>query len=346
MWKKILKVCSELLVGAVVVGGAVYYYQVILASGGTAKKRAAVTPSVVAEVQKKVQFADVIEALGTGSAKEAVEITATVTAKVVEIKFEDGDRVKAGQLLVTLDPTQYNQQRLQYQTALDDYNRLVPVYEAGGISAQQLEQTKAALDVQKEVLDNLRKNIEMRSPIAGVVTARNYEAGNLFTGTPVLHVMQINPLKIIANIQEQYYPAVKLGMPVEIRTDIFPGEVFAGKVSLIYPALDASTRTFTVEVTVPNGNEKLRPGMFARSTFNMGDKEGIMVPDVAVLKQVGSSERYLYVVKDGKAERRSVKVGRQIGSDVDILSGVADGEQIAVTALSRLADGVEVEVKE
>ena len=119
--------------------------------------------------------------------------------------------------------------------------------------------------------------------------------------------------------------------------------MFAGKVSLIYPALDASTRTFTVEVTVPNGNEKLRPGMFARSTFNMGDKEGIMVPDVAVLKQVGSSERYLYV---GKAERRSVKVGRQIGSDVDILSGVADGEQIAVTALSRLADGVEVEVKE
>ena len=284
------------------------------------------------------------------AALRVIEQNEVYTSEIEPYKENDitpaVSRVKARQLLVTLDPTQYNQQRLQYQTALDDYNRLVPVYEAGGISAQQLEQTKAALDVQKEVLDNLKKNIEMRSPIAGVVTARNYEAGNLFTGTPVLHVMQINPLKIIANIQEQYYPAVKLGMPVEIRTDIFLGEVFAGKVSLIYPALDASTRTFTVEVTVPNGNEKLRPGMFARSTFNMGDKEGIMVPDVAVLKQVGSSERYLYVVKDGKAERRSVKVGRQIGSDVDILSGVADGEQIAVTALSRLADGVEVEVKE
>ena len=268
------------------------------------------------------------------------DITPAVSGVHIDrILVDVGSRVKAGQLLVTLDPTQYNQQRLQYQTALDDYNRLVPVYEAGGISAQQLEQTKAALDVQKEVLDNLKKNIEMRSPIAGVVTARNYEAGNLFTGTPVLHVMQINPLKIIANVQEQYYPAVKLGMPVEIRTDIFPGEVF-------YPALDPATRTFKVEVKVPNAKRTLRPGMFARSTFNMGDKEGIMVPDVAVLKQVGSSERYLYVVKDGKAERRSVKVGRQIGSDVDILSGVADGEQIAVTALSRLADGVEVEVKE
>ena len=263
------------------------------------------------------------------------------------ILVDVGSRVKAGQLLVTLDPTQYNQQRLQYQTALDDYNRLVPVYEAGGISAQQLEQTKAALDVQKEVLDNLRKNIEMRSPIAGVVTARNYEAGNLFTGTPVLHVMQINPLKIIANIQEQYYPAVKLGMPVEIRTDIFPGEVFAGKVSLIYPALDASTRTFTVEVTVPNGNEKLRPGMFARTGFNMGEKEGVMVPDVAVQKQVGTAERFLYVIKgDSVAERRRVEVGRQVGDRVDILSGVAPGERVAVTALSKLFDGAKVEVKQ
>lgn len=262
------------------------------------------------------------------------------------ILVDVGARVKQGQLLVTLDPTQYNQQRVQYQTALDDYNRLVPVYEAGGISAQALQQSKAALDVQKEVLDNLRKNIEMRSPITGVVTARNYEAGNLFTGTPVLHVMQLNPLKIIANIQEQYYPAVKIGMPVEIRSDIFPGEVFAGKVSLIYPALDASTRTFTVEVTVPNGNERLRPGMFARAIFNMGDKEGVMVPDVAVMKQMGSSERYVYVIKDGKAVRRSVKVGRQVGSNVDILSGVEAGEAVAVTGLSKLTDGAEVEVKE
>ena len=117
-------------------------------------------------------------------------------------------------------------------------------------------------------------------------------------------------------------------------------------VSLIYPALDPSTRTFTVEITVPNANEKLRPGMFARSIFNMGDKEGIMVPDVAILKQVGSAERYLYVIKDGKAERRSVKVGRQVGKNVDILSGVSAGEEVAVTALSRLDDGVEVEVKE
>ena len=275
------------------------------------------------------------------------DITPAVSGVHIDrILVDVGSRVKAGQLLVTLDPTQYNQQRLQYQTALDDYNRLVPVYEAGGISAQQLEQTKAALDVQKEVLDNLKKNIEMRSPIAGVVTARNYEAGNLFTGTPVLHVMQINPLKVIANVSEQYFRDVKVGMPVDLHVELFPDREFRGTVSLIYPALDPATRTFTVEVKVPNDAETLRPGMYARTTFDMGRKQGVLVPDVAVQKQVGSSEKYLYVVRDGVAERRAVKVGRQVGDEVDILTGLEPGEQVAVTALSKLSDGVQVEVKE
>ncbi|MEG1406053.1 MAG: efflux RND transporter periplasmic adaptor subunit, partial [Alistipes sp.] len=118
-----------------------------------------------------------------------------------------------------------------------------------------------------------------------------------------------------------------------------------GNVSLIHPALDPTTRTFTVEVRVPNGDKKLRPGMFARAIFNMGQKEGIMVPDVAVMKQVGTAENYLYVIKEGKVERRGVKIGRQVGSNVDILSGVALGEDVAVTGLSKLSNGITVEVK-
>ena len=241
---------------------------------------------------------------------------------------------------------QYTQQLVQLKTVEDDYNRLLPVYEAGGISTQQIEQAKAQLDVQREVVANLKKNIEVRSPISGVVTARNYESGDLFAQQPILHIMQIDPLKVIANISEQYFPNVKVGMPVELKVDIFPDQTFTGTVSLIYPALDASTRTFTVEVTVPNGNEKLRPGMFARSTFNMGDKEGIMVPDVAVQKQVGTAERFVYVIEgDSVARRRRVDVGRQVGDRVDILSGIEAGEPVAVTALSKLFDGAKVDIK-
>lgn len=262
------------------------------------------------------------------------------------ILVEVGDPVREGQLVVTLDPTQYTQQLVQLKTVEDDYNRLLPVYEAGGISAQQIQQAKAQLDVQREVVANLKKNIEVTSPIAGVVTARNYESGDLFAQQPILHIMQIDQLKVIANISEQYFPNVKVGMPVKLAVDIFPDEEFTGTVSLIYPALDPSTRTFKVEVKVPNAKRTLRPGMYARATFDLGGKEGVMVPDVAVQKQVGTAERYVYViVGDSVAERRSVKVGRQVGDRVDILQGVAAGEPVAVTALSKLFDGAKVDVK-
>lgn len=262
------------------------------------------------------------------------------------ILVDVGDRVAEGQLLATLDPTQYNQQQVQLRTIEDDYNRLKPVFEAGGISQQQFDQARAQLDVQREVVANLKKNIEVRSPISGVITARNYESGDLFAQQPILHVMQIEPLKVLVNISEQYFPFVKKGMPVDLQVDIFPDRTFTGTVSLIYPALDASTRTFKVEVKVPNPDRLLRPGMYARTTFDMGSKEGIMVPDVAIQKQVGSAERFLYVIKnDTVAERRRVELGRQVGDRIDVLSGIEPGEAVAVTSLSRLFDGARTEVK-
>ena len=298
--------------------------------------------AVAAPVQLAEEFTSEIEPY-----KENDITPAASGVHIDRILVEVGDPVRQGQLIVTLDPTQYTQQLVQLKTVEDDYNRLLPVYEAGGISAQQIEQAKAQLDVQREVVANLKKNIEVHSPITGVVTARNYESGDLFAAQPILHIMQIDPLKVVANISEQYFRNVKVGMPVDLKVDIFPGETFPGTVSLIYPALDPATRTFKVEVKVPNAKRTLRPGMFARTGFNMGEKEGVMVPDVAVQKQVGTAERFLYVIKgDSVAERRRVEVGRQVGDRVDILSGVAPGERVAVTALSKLFDGAKVEVKQ
>ena len=264
-----------------------------------AEDKGVLTKSAVAE-EASVQLTEVF----TSEIEPYKENDITPAASGVHIDriyVEVGDPVREGQLVVTLDPTQYTQQLVQLKTVEDDYNRLLPVYEAGGISTQQIEQAKAQLDVQREV---------------------------------------------VANISEQYFPNVKVGMPVKLAVDIFPDEEFTGTVSLIYPALDPTTRTFKVEVKVPNAKRTLRPGMYARTTFDMGSKEGVMVPDVAVQKQVGSAERYLYViVGDSVAERRSVKVGRQVGDRVDILSGIEAGEPVAVTALSKLFDGAKVDIK-
>ncbi len=274
-----------------------------------------------------------------------VDITPAASGvRIDKITVDVGDKVSEGQLLVSLDPTQYIQQMLTVKTLEDDYNRLKAVYDAGGISLQTLEQAKSSYDVQAEAANNTKKNIEILSPISGVVTERNSEEGNLFSNAPILHISQINKLKVLVNIPEQFFPNVKVGMPVDISLDIYPGETFDGRVSLIYPALDAQTRTFTVEVTVPNSSERLRPGMYARAEFLMGTKDGIMVPDIAVQKQFGSAENYVYVVKGGKAERRSVSAGRMVGSMVDILSGVELGEEVIVTAFSRISDGTAVEI--
>lgn len=317
------------------------------------KKQTAAVEQTEERVRTKVQTAERAEVRLTEEYTSEIDpwkendITPAASGVHIDrILVDVGDRVSQGQLLVTLDPTQYNQQMVQVKTLEDDYNRLKPVYEAGGISAQQLDQAKAALDIQKEVAANLKKNIELRSPITGVVTARNNESGDLFMNMPVLHIMQIDRLKVIANIPETFFPNVKVGMPVTVTVDALPGERFEGKVALIHPALDAATRTFTAEVELKNPGNKLRPGMFARTIFDMGRKEGIMVPDVAIQKQVGSSERYLFVIKEGKAERRRAVLGRQVGSMVDVLEGVEAGEQVAVTALSRLSQGVEVEIVE
>lgn len=275
------------------------------------------------------------------------DITPAASGVHIERILADvGDPVRAGQLVVTLDPTQYNQQCVQLRTIENDYNRLKPVYDAGGISSQQIDQAKARLDMQREVVANLKRNIEVHSPITGVVTARDYEPGDLFAQKPILHIMQIDPLKIIVNISEQFFPNVRVGMPVALHVDIFPEERFEGRVALIHPALDPATRTFTVEVRVPNPRHTLRPGMYARTVFDMGQKTGVMVSDVAIRKQHGSSERFLYVIrKDSVAERRSVEVGRQVDDRIDILSGVAPGEQIAVTSLSKLYDGAKVRIE-
>lgn len=261
-----------------------------------------------------------------------------------QIKFDVGDRVKEGEIVATLNRTSLKQLEINLATVEDSYNRMKPVHEAGGISDQQFTELSNTLSLQKELVNQMRKNSEIKSPISGIVTARNYENGDLFSGMPILHIMQINRLKVMANVSEQYYPNVKVGQTVEITVDIFPGEVFEGKVSRINPALDSATRTFGVEVTIPNANERLRPGMYARAMFNMGQRDAVMIDDIAVQKQSGSSERYVYVVKNGVAEYRLVDDGRKIDGKVEIRKGLEAGEEVATTSFVRLMDGKAVEV--
>ena len=280
-------------------------------------------------------------------------ITPQMSLRIDAINVNVGDHVRKGQLVAKLDKNQYNQSSVQLKNAEQNLQRMKSVYEAGGVSKSQIDELETSVSVLRETVANLERNIELRSPFDGVITGRYNEPGDLFTmagnadgGVGVLQVMQINKLKAVVAISEQYYPQVYKGMKVEVTADVFPDQVFEGTVNIVYPSINASTHTFNVEVIVPNAKEILRPGMFARTEFNMGSRKGVVVPDVAIQKQMGVNDRYVYVVKDGAAERRVVTIGRQVGDKVEILSGVSEGESVAITSLSKIRNGSLVEVVE
>lgn len=264
--------------------------------------------------------------------------------RIEKIYVEVGDRVHKGQVLVQLDASNLRQLKLQLENQKVEFKRTEQLYQVGGASKAEYDNAKLQLDVYSTQLRQLAENTQLVSPINGVVTARNYDDGDMYGGNPVLTIEQLNPVKVLVNISEVYYKKVSNGMPVDIQLDAYEDEAFSGKVTIVYPTIDEATHTFPVEVTINNANQKVRPGMFARATVNFGVKNHVLVPDEALVKQIGAGDRYVYVHKGGKVSYNKVELGKHIGNKYEILSGVNPGDEVVVAGQSRLANGKEVEV--
>ena len=129
------------------------------------------------------------------------------------------------------------------------------------------------------------------------------------------------------------------------KRQVYGDEIFTGNISLIYPTIDAVTRTFQVEIKLDNRDQRVRPGMFARATLNFGTADNVVVPDLAIVKQAGSGDRYVFVYKDGKVSYNKVELGRRMGTEYELKSGVPDNSQVVVAGQSRLVNGMEVAVE-
>ena len=280
----------------------------------------------------------------TVEADKVNNIAPAMGGRIREIYVDVGANVRKGQVLVAMDASTFSQQETQVATLRRDYERYKELYEVGGISKQQLDQAKTQLDVAETAMGNLGENTRLVSPLSGVVTARNHDPGDVAMQLPILTIESINPVKVTLSVSERYYSEVTVGMPVEAQTDALGDEVFQGKISLIYPTIDPVSHTFTVEVTVPNGNQRLRPGMFARVRMNFGSNERPLLSDMAVLKQVGSNDRYVFVEENGKAVYTLVQLGVRINDKYEILSGLNAGDRVIIHGNTNLIDGSEVEV--
>ncbi len=272
-------------------------------------------------------------------------ISPSAPNRIKTIAAEVGDQVRRGQVLVTLDGASLDQLKINLDQLERDYNRAVTLLEIGAGTQQSVDQLKAQLDAARSQYNNARENTVLVSPVSGVVTARNYDPGDMTGTQPVLTVGQLSPVvKIIINASESDLTKISRGKQVSIAFDALPDEQFEGTVARVYPSVDPTTRTFEAEIQIKNPGERLRPGMFARVTLDHGSQQRVVVPDRAVVKQTGSGNRYVYVYSNGRVSYNRVELGRRLGDAYELLSGVADGDTVVVGGQSRLADGVEVEI--
>lgn len=299
-----------------------------------------------------------VETVTVQDIEQLREFTATVQAhtrnniapqapfRIEKVYAEVGDRVRAGQLLAKMDATSLKQTKIQLDNQEVEFKRIDELYKVGGISKSNWDAQKTAVEVARTAYKNLVENTQLLSPISGVITARNYDSGDMYNGgTPIFTVEKIRPVKLLVNVSESLFTKVKKGKEAEVKLDVYGEEIFKGNVSLVYPTIDPATRTFTVEIQIQNADEKVRPGMFARVTMDFGEERRVVAPDRAVVKQAGAGDRYIYVYRQGKVSYQKVELGRRMGDRYEVISGVEDGDQVVVTGQSRLTNGMEVELE-
>jgi RND family efflux transporter MFP subunit len=302
-------------------------------------------PRIEVDVAHSRNVAQVKTYTATVEADNINNITPSSPNRIKTITVEVGDRVRKGQTLATLDPVNINQTKLNLEQTKREYDRAVTLLEIGAGTQQTVEQLKTQLDVAQTQYKNLLENAVLTSPINGVVTARNYDPGDMSSTLPIVTVGQLSPVvKVMINVSENDLTLVHAGMPVDVTFDAFQGETFNGKIERIHPTVDTATRTFSVEVQINNTDERILPGMFARVEINLGNKDNVVVPDRAIVKQTGSGNKYVYVYNNGTVSYHKVELGQRLDDAYEMLSGINDGDTVVIAGQTKLADGVKAEI--
>lgn len=286
-------------------------------------------------------------------ADEQVFYAPAQACRIGKIYVEVGDHIKKGDLLVEMDPTNLYQAQVRFKNVETEYQRALKLKETGSISQQSYDAAVANYEVSKSTMQNLLENTKLVAPFNGVVTGKYFENGELYTGAAaggaskpsIISIEKINPLKAYVAIPESYFTSIKKGCAIELESEVYPGRKFAGSVSIVYPTIDSNSRTFNVEIKVPNSDEALRPGMYGSINFILGQTDAIVVSSMAVLKLQGSNDRYIFVNRDGVAKRIGVKLGKRFDDKIEIFSNeIKTGDEIVVVGQGKLIDGTVLNV--
>ncbi len=303
---------------------------------------------VTAQVELRPMI-DEIEALGTARANESVEIQPRIASLIDHVDFVEGQMVQEGDLLVELENKEIVAGLALAEASLTEsrsiYDRSRSLASSQAISASNLEQLLAQVKVDEAQVEAARArlaNTRILAPFTGRVGLRRVSPGSFVnTSTVITTLDDVSQIKLDFSVPETFLTTVSEGMDIVAHSLVYPDREFLGTVSSIDTRLDPVSRSVQVRALIPNPDSILKPGMFLTVDLQRDRGDVLLAPEQAIVPE--GTRQYVYVVKDGKAEKRAVLLGRRIPGYVTIEEGLAPGEEIVTEGTHKIRDGAGVE---
>ena len=351
----IKKLLVQAIVGAAMLaaaGGAwwFFYFEQPQAEGapGPAAQGAMAVPVETAPVQVgPIQRR--LTAVGSLRSNESVVIRPELAGRIAEIRFDEGERVTKGQPLVVLDDSIYRAEVEEVQASLElsraNHERAIDLLQRGAGTTKARDEALARLRADEAALQLAKAHLDkmvIAAPFEGVVGLRKVSVGDFVNvGQDMVNLEQIDPLKADFRVAEVYLGAVRPGQRIELGVDAFPGETFAGEVYAIDPLIDESGRSVVLRARLPNPDDRLRPGLFARVTLVLNERnDAIQVPEQALVPQ--GQDQFVFRVVDGKAALTRVEVGIRREGMVEITEGLGPEDEVVTAGQLKVRDGAPV----
>jgi len=312
------------------------------------------SPQNIKVVVTKVMAQNVpiqVKTIGTLSAKKAIDISPEIEGKIESILFQYGTKVKKGDLLYQLDSQLF---QAQYSTAGSElhlskltYERNLRLMEKNIISKQSLDDAESEYNNKKHVLKELQiklNKMAIKAPFSGIIGASQIDAGQYVdSGEALVKLFDNTSLIVKFSIPEQYFSQAAIDNKLIIYSDSLPEKQFSGKVSYIAPNIDTNTRTMAVWAEIENTDSILSPGLFVQVELVLGIKnDALFVPQTSLIPTIEGND--VFIVENGKAYKRSVKIAQMVGNTAEIVKGINVGDSVVTLGQEKLANGRNVEL--
>jgi membrane fusion protein, multidrug efflux system len=293
---------------------------------------------------------DQFKALGSIDSEELIDVVSEISGTVVELPFSEGQAVSAGQLIARIDDSEIGAQTQRAEAERDraaaDHERAAQLFERNAISAKELENASIDLRVAEADLRVAKARLartRIQAPFAGLVGRRRVSAGAYVSaGDQITELARVDRMRVTFSAPERFISDLRVGIPVGIQTPAYPGRTFQGRLSVVDPIVDPTSRTVQLVASIPNQQRLLRPGMSADVRVTLAQRErALMVPDEAVFAE--GSQDFVYVVNpDSTVSRTAIRLGTRDSAMVEVLSGLEAGALIVRAGHQKLYEGARV----